>query len=55
LAYRDMLSVIRQRLRDARAEGLSFAAFMESEPARGYAPNNDNTEGWMRMAWDEYE
>lgn len=55
LAYRDMLSVIRQRLRDAKAEGLSFAAFMESEPARGYAPNNDNTEGWMRMAWDEYE
>lgn len=55
LAYRDMLSIIRQRLRDARAEGLSFAAFMESEPARGYAPNNDNTEGWMRMAWDEYE
>lgn len=54
LDYRDMLSVIRQRLREAKAEGLSFDAFMDTEPARDYAPNNDNTEGWMRMAWDEY-
>ncbi len=54
LDYRDMLSIIRQRLRDAKAEGLSFDAFIDTEPARDYAPNNDNTEGWMRMAWDEY-
>lgn len=54
LDFRSMLSTIRSRLRSAKAEGLSFDEFIASEPADGYAPNNANTENWMRMAWDEY-
>lgn len=55
LDYRTMLLTIRNRLRTAKAEGLGFDEFMETEPADGYAENNANTENWMRMAWDEYE
>lgn len=55
LDYRTMLLTIRNRLRAAKAEGLSFDEFIDTEPADGYAPNNANTENWMRMAWDEYE
>lgn len=55
LDFRIMLSTIRNRLRSAKAEGLSFAAFIETDPAQGYAANDANTENWMRMAWDEYE
>ncbi|MEQ8314798.1 MAG: MBL fold metallo-hydrolase [Gammaproteobacteria bacterium] len=55
LDYRMMLLTIRNRLKAAKAEGLSFDEFIDTEPADGYAPNNANTENWMRMAWDEYE
>ena len=55
LDYRTMLSTIRNRLKAAKADGLSFDEFIDTEPADGYAPNNANTENWMRMAWDEYE
>lgn len=55
LDYRTMLLTIRNRLKAAKAEGLSFDEFIDTEPADGYAPNNANTENWMRMAWDEYE
>ncbi len=55
LDYRTMLLTIRTRLKAAKAEGLSFDEFIDTEPADGYAPNNANTENWMRMAWDEYE
>lgn len=55
LDYRTMLLTIRTRLQAARAEGLDFSEFIETEPADGFAPDNANTENWMRMAWDEYE
>lgn len=55
LDFRTMLSVIRSRLVSAKADGLSFEEFMETEPADGYAPNNEGTEAWMFMSWGEYD
>ena len=54
LEFRTMLSTIRSRLTAAKAEGLDFAEFIETEPADGYAPNDIGTANWMRMTWDEY-
>ena len=55
LEYRNMLATIENRLKSAKADGTSFDDFIATEPAQGYAPANDNTENWMRMAWEEYE
>lgn len=55
LDFRTMLLVIRDRLTTAKANDMSFDDFIQTDPASGYAANNEGTENWMRMAWDEYE
>ncbi|PCI75569.1 MAG: MBL fold metallo-hydrolase [SAR86 cluster bacterium] len=54
LEFRDMLVVIRGRLVRAKVEGLSVDEMLASEPADGYAPANENTEGWLLQAYGEY-
>ena len=54
LAYRDMLVTIRGNLVRAKVQGLSPGAMLDSEPADGYAPRNDNTDAWLLRAYDEY-
>ena len=54
LDYRDMLVVIRGRLTRAKLDGLSAEEMLATEPADGYAPNDDNTHQWLRRAYDEY-
>jgi len=53
-AYRDMLVVIRGNLARARVQGLSPEEMLETEPADGYAPANDNTAQWLLRAYGEY-
>lgn len=54
LEFRSMLVVIRGRLVRARVEGLSVEEMLASEPADGYAPADENTEGWLLQAYAEY-
>lgn len=54
LEFRDMLVVIRGRLVRAKVEGLSVDEMLASEPADGYAPADENTEGWLLQAYGEY-
>ncbi len=54
LNYRDMLVIIRGKLTRAKLEGMSPEEMLETEPADGYAPNNDNTHQWLLRAYDEY-
>lgn len=54
LEFRNMLVVIRGRLVRAKVEGMSEAEMIASEPADGYAANNDNTRGWLQQAYSEY-
>ncbi|MEX0963907.1 MAG: MBL fold metallo-hydrolase [Pseudohongiellaceae bacterium] len=54
LAFRDMLVVIRGRLTRAKVQGMSAAQMLATEPADGYAPANDNTNGWLLQAYAEY-
>lgn len=54
LEFRNMLVVIRGRLVRAKVQGMSVEEMLASEPADGYAPPNENTEGWLRQAYAEY-
>ncbi|MEQ8952894.1 MAG: MBL fold metallo-hydrolase, partial [Gammaproteobacteria bacterium] len=54
LNYREMLVVIRGHLTRAKLEGLSVDEMLATEPAAGYAENNENTHQWLRRAYDEY-
>ncbi len=54
LEFRNMLVVIRGRLVRAKVEGMSVAEMLASEPAAGYAPADENTEGWLLQAYGEY-
>jgi cyclase len=54
LEFRNMLVMIRGRLVRAKVEGLSVEEMLASEPADGYAPANENTEGWLLQAYAEY-
>jgi len=54
LDYRNMLVVIRGNLVRAKVQGLSSQEMLETEPADGYAPPNDNTNGWLLRAYGEY-
>lgn len=54
LDYRNMLVVIRGRLVRAKVQGLSAEEMLATEPADGYAPVNDNTNGWLLQAYGEY-
>ncbi len=54
LSYREMLVVIRSRLVRAKVQGLSPEEMLATEPADGYAANNDNTQGWLLQAYGEY-
>lgn len=54
LEYRDMLAVIRGRLVRAQVQGLSPDEMLETAPADGYAPPDDNTNGWLSRAYGEY-
>ena len=54
LEYRDMLAVIRGRLVRSTVQGLSADEMLETEPADGYAPPDDNTSGWLLRAYGEY-
>lgn len=53
LDFHDMLVVIRGRLVRAKLEQLSPQQMLDSEPAAGYAPNNENTSSWLLRAYDE--
>ncbi|MCB1669876.1 MAG: MBL fold metallo-hydrolase [Gammaproteobacteria bacterium] len=52
--YREMLLVIRGNLVRAKVEGLSPQQMLDSEPAAGYAPADDNTAQWLLRAYAEY-
>lgn len=54
LEFRSMLVVIRGRLVRAKVEGLSVEEMLASEPADGFAPADENTEGWLLQAYAEY-
>ncbi len=54
LEFRNMLVVIRGNLVRAKVQGLSVDEMLASEPADGFAPANENTEGWLRQAYGEY-
>lgn len=54
LEFRNMLVIIRGRLVRAKVQGMSVEEMLASEPADGYAPPNENTEGWLRQAYAEY-
>lgn len=54
LAFRDMLVVIRGRLVRAKVQGLSAEEMLATEPADGYAPDNDGTRDWLLQAYAEY-
>ena len=54
LEFRNMLVVIRGNLVRAKVQGLSVDEMLASEPADGFAPANENTEGWLRQAYAEY-
>jgi glyoxylase-like metal-dependent hydrolase (beta-lactamase superfamily II) len=54
LEFRNMLVVIRSNLVRAKVQGLSVDEMLASEPADGFAPANENTEGWLRQAYAEY-
>ena len=54
LDYRAMLVVIRGKLVRAKVLSLSPGAMLESQPADGYAPPNENTNGWLLRAYEEY-
>ena len=54
LEFRDMLVVIRGNLVRASLQGLSLEAMLATEPANGFAPPNDNTNEWLRQAYEEY-
>lgn len=52
--YRNMLVVIRGNLVRARLSGQSVQEMLESQPASGYAADNDNTHTWLTRAYEEY-
>ena len=54
LDYRAMLVVIRGKLVRAKVLSLSPGEMLESQPADGYAPPNENTNGWLLRAYEEY-
>ena len=54
LEFRNMLVVIRGNLVRAKVQGMSVDEMLASEPADGFAPANENTEGWLRQAYGEY-
>ncbi len=54
LDYRAMLVVIRGKLVRAKVLSLSPGEMLESQPANGYAPPNENTNGWLLRAYEEY-
>jgi len=54
LDYRAMLVVIRGKLVRAKVLSLSPGEMLESQPAAGYAPPNENTNGWLLRAYEEY-
>lgn len=54
LEFRNMLVVIRGNLVRAKVQGMSADEMLASEPADGFAPANENTEGWLRQAYGEY-
>ncbi len=54
LEFRSMLVVIRGNLVRAKVQGLSFEEMLATEPARGYAANDENTRGWLQQAYAEY-
>lgn len=54
LDYRAMLEVIRGKLVRAKVLSLSPGEMLESQPADGYAPPNENTNGWLLRAYEEY-
>ena len=54
LDYRAMLVVIRGKLVRAKVLSLSPGEMLESQPANGYAPPNENTNGWLIRAYEEY-
>lgn len=54
LEFRNMLVVIRGNLVRAKVQGMSVDEMLASEPADGFAPANENTEGWLRQAYAEY-
>jgi cyclase len=52
--YRDMLVVIRGNLVRAKVQGLTPQAMLDTQPADGFAPANDNTAQWLLRAYGEY-
>lgn len=54
LDYRAMLVVIRGKLVRAKVLSLSPGEMLESQPADGHAPPNENTNGWLLRAYEEY-
>jgi glyoxylase-like metal-dependent hydrolase (beta-lactamase superfamily II) len=52
--YRDMLVVIRGNLVRAKVQGLTPQAMLDTQPAEGFAPANDNTAQWLLRAYGEY-
>ena len=54
LDYRAMLVVIRGKLVRAKVLSLSPGEMLESQPAAGHAPPNENTNGWLLRAYEEY-
>ena len=54
LDYRNMLVVIRGKLEQAEIQGLSPDAMLATEPADGFAQQNDNTTDWLLRAYGEY-
>jgi len=53
ITYRNMLVVIRGKLLQARAQGLTPEQMLASTPADGYAPVNQNTNDWLLRAYQE--
>lgn len=52
--YRNMLVVIRSSIVRAKVTGQTLQQLQDSQPASGYAADNDNTREWLRQRWGEY-
>lgn len=53
-AFRDMLVEIRGNLVRARVQGLTPQGMLDTQPADGFAPADDNTAQWLLRAYGEY-
>ncbi|MEX0617557.1 MAG: MBL fold metallo-hydrolase [Pseudohongiellaceae bacterium] len=53
--YRNMLVVIRSNIVRARVQGMNAQEMLDSEPATGFAPRNENTDDWLMQRWSDYQ